>query len=93
MDKKNYSRGVGMIIINNDGRFWLGKRIGTEAWQFPQGGIDKGEDSLKAAIRELKEETSGINVELIKEAIAKGDYPVDLDKVADALLQAYQDIK
>ena len=34
-----------------------------------------------------------IKVSAIKEAIAKGDYPVDLDKVADALLQAYQDIK
>ena len=32
-------------------------------------------------------------VSAIKNAIAKGDYPVDLDKVADALLQAYQDIK
>ncbi|MAH89322.1 MAG: flagellar biosynthesis anti-sigma factor FlgM [Pelagibacterales bacterium] len=29
----------------------------------------------------------------IKEAIAKGDYPIDLDKIADALLQAYSDIK
>ena len=34
-----------------------------------------------------------VKVSAIKEAIAKGDYPVDLDKVADALLQAYQDIK
>ena len=32
-------------------------------------------------------------VSAIKEAIARGDYPVDLDKVADALLQAYSDIK
>ena len=56
MDKKNYRRGVGMIIINNDGRFWLGKRIGTEAWQFPQGGIDKGEDIKIAMYRELLEE-------------------------------------
>ena len=56
MDKKNYRRGVGMIIINNDGRFWLGKRIGTEAWQFPQGGIDKGEDIKNAMYRELLEE-------------------------------------
>ena len=32
-------------------------------------------------------------VSAIKEAIAKGNYPVDLDKVADALLQAYSDIK
>ena len=32
-------------------------------------------------------------VSAIKDAIARGDYPVDLDKVADALLQAYSDIK
>ena len=32
-------------------------------------------------------------VSAIKDAIAKGDYPIDLDKVADALLQAYRDIK
>ena len=34
-----------------------------------------------------------VKVSAIKNAIAKGDYPVDLDKVADALLQAYSDIK
>ena len=32
-------------------------------------------------------------VSAIKNAIARGDYPVDLDKIADALLQAYSDIK
>ena len=34
-----------------------------------------------------------VKVSAIKEAISRGDYPVDLDKVADALLQAYTDIK
>ena len=34
-----------------------------------------------------------VRVSAIKDAIARGDYPVDLDKVADALLQAYSDIK
>ena len=34
-----------------------------------------------------------VKVSAIKDAIARGDYPVDLDKVADALLQAYTDIK
>ena len=34
-----------------------------------------------------------VKVSAIKNAIARGDYPVDLDKVADALLQAYSDIK
>ncbi len=32
-------------------------------------------------------------VSAIKDAISRGDYPIDLDKVADALLQAYKDIK
>ena len=43
MDKKNYRKGVGIIIVNSSGQFFLGKRIGAEAWQFPQGGIDDGE--------------------------------------------------
>ena len=65
MDKKNYRRGVGMIIMNKDNRFWLGKRINTEAWQFPQGGIDKGESVREAMYRELQEET-GLNQESVE---------------------------
>ena len=34
-----------------------------------------------------------VKVSAIKEAISKGDYPINLDKVADALLEAYKDIK
>tara|TARA_Y100000768_G_scaffold202794_1_gene152584 strand:+ start:1086 stop:1562 length:477 start_codon:yes stop_codon:yes gene_type:complete len=65
MDKKNYRRGVGMIIMNKDSQFWLGKRINTEAWQFPQGGIDKGESVREAMYRELQEET-GLNQEAVE---------------------------
>jgi len=57
MDKKNYRKGVGIIIVNADGQFFLGKRIGAEAWQFPQGGIDEGETPSEALYRELHEET------------------------------------
>tara|TARA_B100000287_G_C20427054_1_gene699900 strand:- start:194 stop:676 length:483 start_codon:yes stop_codon:yes gene_type:complete len=57
MDKKNYRKGVGMVVVNSSGQFFLGKRIGKESWQFPQGGIDEGETPKDALYRELHEET------------------------------------
>ena len=57
MNKKNYRKGVGIVNVNNDGQFFLGKRVGAEAWQFPQGGIDEGETTEQALYRELYEET------------------------------------
>ena len=62
-------KGVGVALLNNNNQIFVGKRIDNpyDFWQMPQGGIDKNENSFDAAIRELKEETSIINVELIKE--------------------------
>ena len=57
MKGKNYRKGVGIIVVNAKGQFFLGKRIGAEAWQFPQGGIDEGENPEEALYRELHEET------------------------------------
>ena len=61
--------GVGIIVLNNDNKILVAKRIDNSKnfWQMPQGGVDKGEDFLSAAYRELEEETSIKNVELIKE--------------------------
>ena len=64
MKGKSYRKGVGIIIVNAKGQFFLGKRIGAEAWQFPQGGIDEGENPEEALYRELHEETG-----LIKEKV------------------------
>jgi len=58
--KKDYRRNVGVIIFNPKGQVWLGHRFGEtgpHCWQFPQGGIDKGEKPKSAAKRELFEET------------------------------------
>ena len=62
-------KGVGIILLNKENKVLVAKRIDNPKnfWQMPQGGIDEGEDSLKAAYRELEEETSIKNVELIQE--------------------------
>ena len=66
---KPYRRGVGVVLLNGDGKVFVAQRINTEetAWQMPQGGINKGEDPLEAALRELEEETGTNKAELIAE--------------------------
>ena len=65
---------VGSLVVNAEGLIWTGRRIPNEVeyssetrlWQFPQGGVDKGEDPEPAARRELYEETCIRSVSLIK---------------------------
>ena len=61
--------GVGIIVLNKENKLFVAKRIDNpkKFWQMPQGGVNEGEDLLKAAYRELEEETSIKSVELIKE--------------------------
>jgi len=68
-----YRRGVGVMLLNSRKQIWVGRRIDNtdEAWQMPQGGIDKGEEPWATALREVEEET-GIPLHLV-ERIA--EYP------------------
>ena len=52
--------GVGIVVLNKKNKVFVAKRIDNQKnfWQMPQGGVDKGEDYLTAAYRELEEETS-----------------------------------
>ena len=61
--------GVGIAVLNKDNKIFVAKRIDNPKnfWQMPQGGVDDGEDYLTAAYRELEEETSIKEVEVIKE--------------------------
>ena len=72
--KKDFNKlplrsGVGIIVLNTNNKVFVAKRIDNPKnfWQMPQGGVNEGEDFLKAAYRELEEETNIKNVELIKE--------------------------
>ena len=61
--------GVGIVLLNKENKIFVAKRIDNPKnfWQMPQGGVGKNENYLTAAYRELKEETSIISVEIIKE--------------------------
>lgn len=76
-DDLPYRPCVGIMVLNRDGLVWSGRRIpvgnseydgSPQLWQMPQGGIDKHEDPLKAAYRELYEETGIRSVTLLAEA-------------------------
>lgn len=62
-----YRPNVAGILQDSDGHILICERINTPgAWQFPQGGVDKGESREEALIRELEEELS----------LQMGDYQV-----------------
>ena len=72
-DSDRYRRGVGVMLLNREGKVFVGARIDNsdDAWQMPQGGIDEGEheDPWLTALRELEEET-GIPPALVKQVTA-----------------------
>ncbi len=67
-DLARYRPNVGIVLVNAQGKVWLGRRgdaPGPRNWQFPQGGVDRGESLLTAALRELHEETGAVSVSLL----------------------------
>lgn len=84
MSKKDlpYRLGVGLVLFNDQGLVFAARRIDTDldAWQMPQGGIDKGEEPMTAALRELEEEIGTAKAEIIAETSdwLSYDLPADL---------------
>ncbi|MBX3611702.1 MAG: RNA pyrophosphohydrolase [Hydrogenophaga sp.] len=56
LDREGFRPNVGIILLNQKNQVFWGKRIRSHSWQFPQGGIDRGETPEQAMYRELHEE-------------------------------------
>jgi putative (di)nucleoside polyphosphate hydrolase len=72
---------VGVMLINPAGRVFVGQRRDTpDAWQMPQGGIDRGETPRVAALREMEEEIGTAAAEIVAETQdwLRYDLPPDL---------------
>ena len=94
-----YRRCVGLMVLNKEGLVWAGQRItiagdeldgSNQLWQMPQGGIDKGEDPVNAALRELYEETGMKSVSLLEEAPVWINYDLPPHLVGRALKGKYR---
>lgn len=76
---KPYRQGVGIVLLNNEGRVFAGCRADREeeAWQLPQGGMEAGESPTSAACRELGEEigTDKAEVVAVLQTVTRYDYP------------------
>jgi len=56
IDRDGFRANVGIVLMDDDGRLFLGRRVGGRGWQFPQGGVSRGETLEESLFRELKEE-------------------------------------
>ena len=86
---------VGIMLINQQGLIWSGRRCEMvaevgETWQMPQGGIDKGEEPATAALRELAEETGTDKAEILARTREWLHYDLPPDIVGTALKGKYR---
>jgi putative (di)nucleoside polyphosphate hydrolase len=86
---------VGVVLINSERKVWIGKRREKfanqrQSWQMPQGGIDRGEDPARAALRELAEETGTDKAEIIGQASDWLSYDLPPERVGIALKGKYR---
>lgn len=90
---------VGIAVFNAAGQVFVGRRKSDDPeksadyqapWQMPQGGIDEGEDPLRAALRELYEETNISAVSLLAEAPEWIYYDLPDEQLGKALKGKYR---
>ena len=79
-NKEGYRPNVAMVVINSMNKVLICRRKNTRTWQFPQGGIDNGEDIKKAMYRELSEEIGLSKDDVILVGESEGTITYDIPK-------------
>ena len=89
MSELPYRPAVGVMLLNADNQVFVGQRLDNQldAWQMPQGGLDRGEEPRDGALRELEEET-GIEPSLV-EVVACASRTLDYDLPEDLQLKVW----
>ena len=64
IDAEGFRANVGIILANSDNKLMLGGRVGARGWQFPQGGMEQGEEPIEAMFRELHEEVGLVEADV-----------------------------
>ena len=84
---------VGVMLINRQGKIWVGRRAGMSEgknWQMPQGGIDQGETPKQAALRELAEEIGTAKAEILAQTKDWVRYDLPDELIGKALKGKYR---
>jgi putative (di)nucleoside polyphosphate hydrolase len=56
IDRDGFRANVGIVLMSDDRQLFIGRRAGGRGWQFPQGGMARGESDEQSLYRELHEE-------------------------------------
>jgi putative (di)nucleoside polyphosphate hydrolase len=78
IDDEGYRANVGIILVNSNNRLMLGGRVGARGWQFPQGGMHRGETAVDAMYRELHEEVGLVGADVEELAVTSDWLRYDL---------------
>ncbi len=91
MTEHGYRPAVGVMLVNPEGKVWVGQRLDNalDAWQMPQGGLDEGEEPFEGALRELEEET-GISRGLV-EIVARAKEELTYDLPEDLIGKVWKE--
>ncbi len=89
IDRDGFRANVGIVLMGGTGKLFLGRRTGGKGWQFPQGGMRRGESAEESLFRELEADPGALKREGIQGLYRIGDC-VSPRLIADAIFDGHR---